>query len=62
MNVCPNCGGELVRRAIRPREAHRPGEGLGVNTASTKRRHTRYSHEEIAEFAAKLKDVPAHRW
>jgi hypothetical protein len=61
MNVCPNCGGELVRRAIRPRDAHRPGKGLELDPASTTRRHTRYSHEEIAALTAKLKDVPAHR-
>ena len=61
MNVCPNCGGELARRAIRPTEEHRPGQGLGLNPASTTRRHTRYSHEEIAKLTAKLKDVPAHR-
>ena len=29
--VCPNCGGELVRRPVRPEKA------LGKNPASTKR-------------------------
>ena len=57
-NVCPNCGGELVWRPIRPANAYRPGEGLAHNPASTVRRHTKYSREEIADFVAKLKDVP----
>ncbi|MHB8420924.1 MAG: DUF1272 domain-containing protein [Myxococcales bacterium] len=33
MNVCPNCGGELVRRPIRPMEEHRQGQGLRCNPA-----------------------------
>ena len=60
VNVCPNCGGELVRRPIRPVEAHRPGQGLRLNPATTARRRTTYSTESIAELTAKLKDIPAH--
>ena len=59
-NVCPNCGGELVRRPIRPMEAYRPGEGLRLNPAGTARRHVKYSRDSIAELSARLKDVPAH--
>lgn len=61
MNVCPNCGGELVRRPIRPLEAWRPGEGLKLNPPGTHRRHTKYSGSELMDFITKLRDVPADR-
>ncbi len=60
-NVCPNCGGELVRRPIRPMEEYRPGEGLRFNPAGTTRRYTKHSRESIAALTATLKDVPADR-
>jgi len=60
MNVCPNCGGELVRRPIRPMEEYRPTEGLRLNPAGTTRRHTKHSRESIAALTARLKDIPAH--
>lgn len=58
-NVCPNCGGELVRRPIRPMQAYRPGEGLLLNPAGTLRRHVRYSGQEIGDLVARLRNVPA---
>ena len=61
MNVCPNCGGELVRRPIRPMEEYRPGEGLRLNPPGTTRRHTKHAQESIAALTAKLKDIPAHQ-
>lgn len=60
-NVCPNCGGEMVRRPIRPVEAYRPGEGLRLNPAGTTRRHTKYTRPQIDEFVAGLKDIPPDR-
>ena len=59
LNVCPNCGGELVRRPIRPVNEYRPGEGLRLNPAGTTRRHTRHSRDSIAALRALLKDIPA---
>jgi hypothetical protein len=56
-NVCPNCGGGFVPRPIRPKNEHRPGEGLSYHPASTKRKNTNYSYEEIAEFSESLKDM-----
>jgi uncharacterized protein len=61
MNVCPNCGGELVRRPIRPMEEYRPGEGLRLNPPGTTRRHTKHSRESIAALTARLKDIPADK-
>jgi hypothetical protein len=57
-NVCPNCGGGFQPRPTRPAGAHREGTGLVHDPAGTRRRHTRYSREEIAAFSASLRDVP----
>jgi len=58
--VCPNCGGELVRRPIRPMGEYRSGEGLRFNPAGTTRRRTKYPVDDVAALVARLKDVPAH--
>jgi len=57
MNVCPNCGGGFVPRPIRPRSEFRPGEGLAHNPASTTRKYTKYSRDEIREFCHSIKDI-----
>ncbi|MEX0965495.1 MAG: DUF1272 domain-containing protein [Pseudohongiellaceae bacterium] len=58
-NVCPNCGGGLSRRPIRPRTQRRPGVSLSHQPASDKRVHSQYSDEEIAQFASATKSIPA---
>ena len=45
--VCPNCGGNLVPRPIRPRAA------LGKFPASTERLHKAVDQEKHQAFAAK---------
>jgi len=60
-NVCPNCGGGFERRPIRPAEDVRPGLGLASRPASTERVNLSYSKEDVAEFAAKLRDIPPER-
>jgi hypothetical protein len=57
-NVCPNCGGGFERRPVRPAREWRPGLSLEKRPASTKRVHLSYSREEVAEFAARVRDVP----
>ena len=57
-DVCPNCGGGFSPRPIRPAGAWRDGTGLVDDPAGTRRRHTRYSREEIASFSETLRDVP----
>jgi len=57
-NVCPNCGGGLVSRPIRPRQEWRPGAGLEHDPPDTKRRSARYTEDEIAELIATLRDIP----
>ncbi len=57
-NVCPNCGGGLAPRPIRPAREWRPGLSLLQRPASEQRVHLSYSKEEVAEFAAKLREIP----
>lgn len=57
-NVCPNCGGGLVPRPIRPRGAWRTDVGLQSDPPGTTRRRSRYTADEIAELSARLRDVP----
>lgn len=56
-NVCPNCGGGFVPRPIRPKVERRKGVGLPKQPASTKRIHSNYTRQEIAEFAASVVDI-----
>ena len=57
-NVCPNCGGGFVPRPIRPRNEWRPGVGLTTRPASTERRKLKHDRADIAEFSARIRDVP----
>lgn len=56
-NVCPNCGGNLVPRPIRPQQEWRRGTGLGNHPGGSKRRSNGYSKQERQALSARLKDV-----
>ena len=56
--VCPNCGGGFSFRPIRPKTARRPGVGLLHQPASKKRVRLKYAKDDIAVFAAEVKDIP----
>jgi len=58
-NVCPNCGGGLCHRPIRPKTNMREGIGLQQQPASKDRVKTSYSEAEIREFSKQFKNVPA---
>lgn len=58
-DVCPNCGGGFSPRPVRPALARRKGVGLAHQRAATKRVHARYSREEILEFVATVRNIPA---
>ena len=60
-NVCPNCGGGFMPRPIRPATEWRPGTGLTHHPASTIRVHLSHAKEAIAEFVARVKDVPPEK-
>jgi len=57
-NVCPNCGGGFEKRPVRPVTAHRAGAGLSFQPASTKRVLTKYSRQEIEDFANAARHIP----
>jgi len=57
-NVCPNCGGGFVPRPIRPVGEWRQGDSLAINPAGTRRRHLRFTLDEVKAFSASLRDTP----
>jgi hypothetical protein len=57
-DVCPNCGGGLAPRPIRPAMEWRPGLSLAHRPASRTRVHLSYSREDIARHSARIRDVP----
>ena len=57
-NVCPNCGGGLERRPIRPVGEWRPGLLLAKRPASTRRVHLSYSREDIAAHSERIRNIP----
>jgi len=60
-NVCPNCGGGFVPRPIRPSKARREGVSAQHQPASGKRRHTKYSTDELKAFADTAKHIPPEK-
>src|SRR5262245_51818787 len=56
-DVCPNCGGGFQVRPIRPARALRDGTGLVNDPPGDRRRHSRYSRDEIAGFVETLRNV-----
>lgn len=60
-NVCPNCGGELVRRPLRPQQAHREGVSLQHQPAAMDRVFCKYSLDNIRAFSASLKDIKPYK-
>ena len=57
-NVCPNCGGGLVPRPIRPVHEWRPGLSLAQRPASTTRRSASYPSDDIAVHTARIASIP----
>ena len=56
-NVCPNCGGGLVPRPIRPAKAWRPGVSRADQAPSADRVHMKRSPQEQQELTEQLKDI-----
>jgi hypothetical protein len=57
-NVCPNCGGGFAPRPIRPANEWQPGLSVAQRPPSEQRVHLSYPKEEVAEFAARLREIP----
>lgn len=56
-NVCPNCGGGLCPRPIRPKKAYRAGVSLEHQPESSEVVKTKYNVEQIKKFAGTIKHI-----
>ncbi|MBZ9974136.1 MULTISPECIES: DUF1272 domain-containing protein [unclassified Mesorhizobium] len=58
-DVCPTCGGNFSARPIRPRREWRAGFCLGLehDPASSRRTHSKWTAEQVADLARRLHDV-----
>lgn len=61
-NVCATCGGELVRRPIRPKYAYRDDlrTGLLAHPASAERRRSRFTQAQVENMRKTLRETPAN--
>lgn len=60
-NVCPNCGGGLTPRPIRPANEWRAGLCVSKRPPSQVRRRLSWSKQEIHDFSARIKDIAPER-
>lgn len=56
-NVCPNCGGGLAPRPVRPAHNWKGENYLGTYAASTKARHRPVDPATHAAFAAPIRHI-----
>jgi hypothetical protein len=57
--VCPNCGGDFVRRPIRPRQAWCSGASLAEHPAAATAKHRPVDLERHGELLRRLAGRPA---
>ena len=60
-NVCPNCGGGLVPRPIRPATDWKSGNFLGKHPPSAKTKHRPVDPEAHARFSAAIRTIPPEK-
>jgi len=62
-NACPTCGGDFTPRPIRPQTAFRPELklGLGNHPASTERRHSKFTSQDIQAHVTRIRNIPPER-
>ena len=58
-DVCPNCGGNLVSRPIRPRQNLKGDNYLGKYPASQTRKYRPKNVDEHRKFRSFLEKIPA---
>ena len=58
---CPNCGGGVMARPIRPAREWRSGVSRARQPASMKRVGLSYSREEIALFVREVAAIPPEK-
>jgi hypothetical protein len=56
--ICPNCGGDFVRRPVRPSKNWKGDNYLGKYPASTTVKHRPVDPRAHAAFVESLRDVP----
>lgn len=58
-DVCPSCGGNFAPRPIRPVSAWREESSLGLqhHPASEKRKHSKWTADEVRHLAQRLRSV-----
>ena len=59
-NVCPNCGGGLEKRPVRPAQAYHPPWFLGAHPAREDRVHRPKDLGQLRELQARLRRVDPH--
>ncbi len=59
-NVCPNCGGGLEKRPIRPAQPYQPPWYLGAHPAREDRVHRPKDLDQIRALQDRLKGVDPH--
>jgi len=57
-NICPNCGGGLMPRPIRPSKSWKDGNYLDNDPASTKVKYKPVDLEAYAELVAAINSLP----
>ncbi|MDO6588882.1 DUF1272 domain-containing protein [Loktanella sp. D2R18] len=57
--VCATCGGGFVNRPIRPQQAYRNELKLGLShqPASSQRKQSQWSREQVDELSLRLRDT-----
>lgn len=61
LNVCPNCGGGLCPRPIRPHRDHKGGNYLGAYPAGSAAKHRPVDLDAHRQWAAALAVTPPAR-
>ena len=57
-NICPNCGGDFVRRPIRPARDHKGGNCLANHPASDRRRYRPVDLASHGELCRRVGELP----
>jgi hypothetical protein len=60
-NVCPNCGGGLTPRPIRPSTEWRPGLSVASRPPSSRRVHLSHGIDEISQLIAQVMRIAPRR-
>jgi len=60
-DVCPNCGGGFTLRPIRPCKEYRDGVSVVQQPQSEKRINTKYTKQQLLDFAENIKHIAPNK-